>query len=138
MTTDAEVRDALAATKLFGSVKPRALAKIAGTAHVVQHDAGKELASEGRDGVGFHLILEGEAAVTVRGASRPSLGPGDYFGEISLIDGKPRSASVVAETPLTTVSLVSWNFAPLLDEEPEITKALLFAMCERLRSSEQA
>ena len=137
MTTDADVRDALAATKLFGSVKPRALAKIAGMATVVQHGAGKELASEGRDGVGFHLILEGQAAVTVRGVAGPRWA-GGLFGEISLIDGKPRSASVVAETPLTTISLVSWNFAPLLDEEPEVTKALLFALCDRLRTSEQA
>lgn len=78
----------------------------------------------------------GTASVTVHGTCRPSLRPGDYFGEISLIDGKPRSATVVAETPLTTISLVAWAFQPILDDEPEVAKVLLLHMCARLRAAE--
>jgi len=62
----------------------------------------------------------------------------DYFGEISLIDGKPRSATVRAESDLTTASLVTWNFRPLLDEVPGLAQALLLVLCERLRAVEQA
>ncbi len=72
----------------------------------------------------------------VGGHARANLGPGDYFGEISLIDGKPRSASVAAETELRTIFLARWNFAVLLDDEPEVTKNLLLAVCARLRLAE--
>ena len=86
--------------------------------------------------MGFHLIKSGTASVSVNGAERPDLGPGHYFGEISLIDGKPRSATVTAKTDLTTISLVSWAFKPILDEEPEVAKGLLTVMCARLRAVE--
>jgi CRP-like cAMP-binding protein len=138
MATDPSAVDALAATDLFGSLSKRALGKIATTAKVVHHAAGQELVTEGNGGFAFHLITDGSASVTVRGAGRQTLGPGEYFGEISLIDGKPRSATVTAQTSLTTLSLVSWQFAGLLAEEPDVTKGLLLALCQRLRASEQA
>ena len=72
----------------------------------------------------------------VGGTDRPALGPGDYFGEISLIDGKPRSATVRAETPLTTISLASWSFLPILDDQPEVSKQLLKVLCARVRAAE--
>ena len=74
--------------------------------------------------------------MTVGGNTRPDLGPGDYFGEISMIDGKPRSATVHATSPVTTISLASWAFHPILDEHPEVTKELLKVMCARLRAAE--
>jgi CRP/FNR family cyclic AMP-dependent transcriptional regulator len=138
MATDPSAVDALAATDLFGSLSKRSMAKVAARAKVVQHAAGKELTTEGDGGVAFHLITEGTASVSVRGTGRRTLGPGEYFGEIALIDGKPRSATVTAQTPLTTLSLVAWEFAPLLDEEPDVTKGLLLVLCGRLRSAEQA
>lgn len=138
MPVDPAVVEALAATDLFGSLGKRSLNRVAESARIVHHDAGKEVATEGRDGIGFHLITEGQASISVHGSARPSLGPGEYFGEISLIDGKPRSATVTAETALTTVSMPSWQFTPLLDSEPEIGHALLLVLCARLRSTEQA
>lgn len=101
------------------------------------HQQGKELTTQGREGVGFHLILEGSVDVAVNGVQAKTLGPGEYFGDISLIDGKPRSATITATSPLTTLSLVAWDFQPLLDEEPELTKALLLKMCERLRAARE-
>ena len=62
-----------------------------------------------------------------------TMGPGDYFGEMSLIDGKPRSASVVAKGDLRTLAIPAWNFGRLLDENPDIMKALLVAMSDRIR-----
>jgi CRP/FNR family transcriptional regulator, cyclic AMP receptor protein len=138
MATDPSVVNALAATDLFGSLSKRALGKIATSAKVVHHGPGEELTTQGNGGIAFHLITDGSASVSVRGTGRQTLGPGEYFGEISLIDGKPRSATVTAQTPLTTLSLVSWQFTPLLDEEPDVTKGLLLALCQRLRASEQA
>lgn len=138
MAADPNVVAALKRTDLFATLSKRALERVASQVNVVHHAAGKEITEEGGGGVGFHLITEGTASVSVRGESKASLGPGQYFGEISLIDGKPRSATVAAETPLTTLSLVTWVFNPILDEEPEVSKAILKVMCARLRAAEQA
>jgi CRP-like cAMP-binding protein len=137
MAADRRIVDAFAKTDLFRSLDPRALERVAETAKTVHHAEGKSLTSEGQSGIGFHLILEGTASVTVHGQDRHSLKAGDYFGEISLIDGKPRSATVTATSDLTTASIVSWEFEPLLLEEPQITKALLLVMCGRLRAAEK-
>jgi CRP/FNR family cyclic AMP-dependent transcriptional regulator len=137
MAADPAIAAALGKTDLFSSLSKKALDRIASQAKLISHDAGKEITEEGGGGVGFHLITEGTATVTVRGTRKASLGPGQYFGEISLIDGKPRSATVTAETPLKTVSLVTWVFNPILDEIPEVSKALLKVMCARLRAAEQ-
>jgi len=65
------------------------------------------------------------------------LGPGDSFGDIALIDDGPRSATVVAETPLQLLSITSWNFKPLLLERPQIAHKLLLQLCARLRDAEK-
>ena len=137
MAADQEIVQALGNTDLFSGVSKRALNAIAQQARVVKHEPGKEITEEGGGAVGFHLIREGEASVTVHGTPKPALGPGDYFGEISLIDGKPRSATVRAETPLTTVSLASWSFLPILDDQPEVSKQLLKVLCARVRAAER-
>jgi CRP/FNR family transcriptional regulator, cyclic AMP receptor protein len=136
MAADPEIVQALSGTDLFHGLSQKALKAIASQARVVRHDAGKEITEEGGGAAGFHLIREGTASVTVHGNSRPSLGPGDYFGEISMIDGQPRSATVKAETPMSTIALASWSFHPILDEEPEVSKALLRVLCARLRAAE--
>jgi|SRR5579875_1823248 len=138
MAADPTVVDALANTELFGSLGKKQLNRVAESARVVDHDGGKEIASEGREGIGFHLILDGHASVRVHGQDRPQLGPGDYFGEISLIDGKPRSATVIADGSLTTVSIPAWQFQPLLDDDPELSRQLLVGLCARIRRAEQA
>ena len=107
-----------------------------GGSRPVDHAAGKEITEEGGSATGFHLIRTGTASVTVGGQPRAGLGPGQYFGEISLIDGKPRSATVTADGPLQTISLASWSFKPILDEQPGVARALLVVMCERLRRAE--
>jgi CRP/FNR family cyclic AMP-dependent transcriptional regulator len=138
MAADPRIVDAFAKTDLFRGLDARALARVAETAKTVHHAAGKSLTSEGKSGIGFHLILEGTATVSVHGEERHALKAGDYFGEISLIDGKPRSATVTANADLTTASIVSWEFEPLLLEEPQVTKALLLVMCKRLRAAEKS
>jgi CRP/FNR family transcriptional regulator, cyclic AMP receptor protein len=137
MAADPAVTQALGATNLFSSLTAKALERVAGSARVIKHPAGSTLAAEGESGVGLHVITEGTASIDVKGESRGEIGPGAYFGEISLIDGRPRSATVIATTDLTTVSITAWDFAPLLDTEPEVSKALLLVLCARLRAAEQ-
>lgn len=136
MAADPDVVQALQQTDLFSGVGKKALQSIASQARVVDHAAGKEITEEGGGAAGFHLIRSGTASVSVHGTERPSLGPGDYFGEISLIDGLPRSATVTALEPLQTISLASWSFLPIIDDQPEIAKSLLKVMCARLRAAE--
>jgi CRP-like cAMP-binding protein len=136
MAADPEIVEALSGTDLFAGVGERAINAIAAEARVVNHAEGKDITEEGGGAAGFHLIRSGTVSVTVGGQSRPDLGPGDYFGEISMIDGKPRSATVQATSPVTTISLASWAFHPILDEHPDVTKELLKVMCARLRAAE--
>ena len=128
--------DSLRKVDLFAGLSKRALDKVASKARAVEHPAAKEIATQGQSGIGFHLLLTGTADVLVNGTVARHMVAGDYFGEISLIDGKPRSATVVTTSAATTLSLVAWDFTPLLDEEPELTKALLLATCKRLRDAE--
>jgi CRP/FNR family transcriptional regulator, cyclic AMP receptor protein len=136
MAADPEIVEALSGTDLFAGVGQKAVTAIAAQARVVSHAEGKDITEEGGGAAGFHLIRSGTVSVTVGGQTRPELGPGDYFGEISMIDGKPRSATVHATSPVTTISLASWAFHPILDEHPEVTKELLKVMCARLRTAE--
>lgn len=126
------------AVPLFSDFGEKGLQRVAAIAKEVQFPAGKEIAKQGETGVGFHMIVEGEATVSVDGVNHASLGPGSYFGEMSLLDGGPRSATVTAATELKTVSLTSWDFNVLLDQFPELMKSLLIQLCRRLRSVEQS
>jgi len=84
------------------------------------------------------MILDGEVDVSVDGKSHAKLGAGSYFGEMSLLDGGPRSATVTAVTELKTVSLTSWDFTALIDQYPEIARKLLVELCGRLRAVERS
>lgn len=123
---------------LFTGLSRKDLKGVAGAVREVRHPAGHRVVDEGGNALGFHLIVEGTAEVTINDTRRRTLGPGDYFGEISLIDGRPRSATVVAESPLRTLSLDSVSFNLLLDDHPAIARALLTVLCQRLRALEQA
>ena len=136
MAAPSNAATALRRVDLFSSLSDKSLGRLATRTSTVQHAPGKEVAIEGRTGIGFHLLLDGSAEVLVGDRPVRTLGPGDYFGEISLIDGKPRSATVRTAGGMTTLSLPAWGFAPLLDEEPAICKALLLALCGRLRTAE--
>lgn len=138
MASKSELAQQFAEVDLFTELPRRLVEKIAAIAREVTFNPGQEVVEEGHGGVGFHLILDGQATVQVRGQSRPDLGPGDYFGEISLVDGKPRSATVRAKTPLHTASLTVWDFQPLLERDTSIALALLRRMCARLRSVEDS
>ncbi len=135
---ESTVIDRLASVDLFRGLSRKELKRLATLAREVSHHPGHAAVAEGHLGVGFHLILDGTASVTSAGVQRHPLGPGDYFGEISLIDGQPRSASVVADGELRTLYIPREEFSSLLDQHPEISRALLMGLCARLRAVERA
>jgi CRP/FNR family transcriptional regulator, cyclic AMP receptor protein len=99
-------------------------------------DAGSTVADEGRTGAGFFVIETGEATVSVRGTEHGKLGPGDYFGEIALIDDGARSATVTADSELRCYGLTSWEFRPLVEGNASIAWKLLETMAKRLRAAQ--
>ena len=127
----------LASVDLFAGFSRKSLLRLSHIGREVQHPPGTKIASEGGGAAAFHLILEGRCHVEVRGVARPDLGPGEHFGEISLVDGKPRSATVRAgDDGLRTFGIPAWEFTGLLKERPELTRALLDNLCARIRSVE--
>jgi CRP/FNR family cyclic AMP-dependent transcriptional regulator len=127
----------LARVDLFAGFSRKSLLRLTRSGREVQRGPGYEVASEGGGAAGFHLILEGRGHVEVGGVARRDLGPGEYFGEISLVDGKPRSATVRAgDDGLRTFAIPVWEFRALLDDHPELTRALLDNLCARIRSIE--
>ena len=99
-------------------------------------DAGSTVVGEGKTGAGFFVIESGEATVSRRGEERGKLGPGDYFGEIALIDDGARSATVTADSELRCYGLTSWEFRPLVESNASIAWKLLETMAKRLRAAQ--
>jgi len=128
--------DALGRVPLFQGFSKKELETVLICAQEARFEPGAEVVREGGHGAGFHLILEGSASVTQGGRPVRSLGPGDSFGDIALIDGGMRTASVTADSPLHTLSLVEWEFKPLLLEHPQLAVKLLVELCRRLREAE--
>jgi len=122
----------LGSVPLFANLEPADLDSIAGRMKEVHFEAGRAIATQGDSGVGFHLIVDGEAEVTGEGVPVHRIGRGGYFGEIGLIDRGARSATVTAVTDLTTLAVVSWDFQPLLDN-PAFSRALLLGLCTLVR-----
>ena len=137
MSANEEVIPLLASVDLFREVPPKVLKTIAAAGRIVEHKPGHEVTSDGTRGAAFHLITEGTAEVEVRGKPRPGLKRGDGFGEISMIDGLPRTATVRAGTDgMTTFALASWDFLPILDENPTVSRTMLKVLCARIRTAE--
>lgn len=128
----------LGSVSLFEGLSKKELGAILRQSKGITFPAGKTIVKEGESGVGFHLIVEGTAKVSVRGRTRATLRRGDFFGELSLIDRGRRTATVKAETPVRTLSLASWEFLPLLDKNPPIARKILVEVCRRLRAVERS
>lgn len=126
----------LAKVDLFSGLSGRQLRKLEKLTRSVDHSSGQTVATEGHGPLAFHLIAGGTASVSVQGSEVRSLGAGDYFGEISAIDGKPRSATITATSALKTLAIPHHEFDRLLSDEPEFAHTILLVLCSRLRDAE--
>ncbi|MGQ0548631.1 MAG: Crp/Fnr family transcriptional regulator [Armatimonadota bacterium] len=133
MTKKAKV-DLLHKAAIFSGVPDRTLGTIADQAEVIDFPAGHYIVRQGQVGTGFYLLASGRASVTRGGETLARLGPGDFFGELSVIDQMPRTAHVVTEEPTTCLALASWNFMKLLEEHPKIALSVLREVARRLRA----
>ena len=130
--------DLLAGVPLFADLSAADLKRIALVAKRMRYREGAVVVEEGSTGGRFFVIQSGAARVVVRGRTRATLGPGAYFGELSVLDGEPRTASVVAAEPLEVWSIADFNFRPLLKDRPALALKLLAALTARLRRVENS
>jgi CRP/FNR family cyclic AMP-dependent transcriptional regulator len=121
---------------LFAGLEAKELQRLGESFKERTFQAGDTVASEGESGAGFFVIESGEASVAVGSEEVRRLGPGDYFGDIALIDMGARTASIKAETNLDCYGLTFWDFRPLVESDARIAWPLLQAMAKRLREAE--
>jgi CRP-like cAMP-binding protein len=129
----AEVVDHLRAVPLFQGLSDRALASVASLAAERSFADGDALTREGDDGDAFYAVTAGRVAVTRGGRGVAELGPGDFLGEISLIDGHPRTATATATGPVDTLCIRRDAFLALLDAHGAVRLGILMALTERIR-----
>ena len=121
------MEDVLQQVPLFSGLKGKQLKRIAEAMTERAFSAGEEITKEGEVSVGFYVIEEGRASVTMNDQQVGELGPGDHFGEISLIAETPRAATVMAETDMRCQGMTSWDFRKLVESNGEIAWAILAA-----------
>jgi CRP-like cAMP-binding protein len=124
--------------QLFENCSSRQLRAIARIAEVQETQAGAVLARIGEPGDRFFVIVDGAARIEVTPQKHGRMGPGEFFGEMSLLDGEPRSATVVADTPVRLLVIHRRDFMTLLREVPSLTQRMLVTLCQRVRSAEKA
>ena len=116
---------------LFAGLDKRDLQQIAGSMRERRFAEGDVLTEEGAGAAGFFIVAEGKANVTVGGELRGSVGPGDYFGEVALLTGSDRTATLVAVTDMVCYGMTSWDFRPLVESNSAIAWKLLKTMADR-------
>ncbi len=118
---------------LFEGLDRKDLEAIAGSMKQRTFAAGEAVTTEGEAGVGFFVIEEGRATVSVQGEERRTYGPGDHFGEVALIGEVDRTATIKAETDLRCWGMSSWNFRPIVEGNAQIAWKLLQSLAKMLR-----
>ncbi len=127
--------DLLAAAPLLDGVDVDGLARIADRVVEVAFAPGHVIARQGEVGTGFFVIASGGARVVRDGQTVATLTAGDFFGELSVLDGKPRNAQVIAEGETVCLALASWDFEAVVSEQPSVALAILRGLAARLRTA---
>ena len=125
--------DLLSTARLFDGVDAEGMDRIAAVAVEVEFPAGHVINRLGEIGTGFFVIVSGGVGVVREGAEVARLGPGDFFGELSVLDGRPRIAQVIADGPTTCLAIATWDFEAVLMAEPRVALAILRGLAGRLR-----
>jgi CRP-like cAMP-binding protein len=126
--------DSLKKVPLFAGLDDKELERIASVMNERRFRAGEMLTEQGASGVGFFIIEDGTGEVTVDGAARRTVGPGDYFGEIALLSesDRTRTATITATTDMLTYGMTVWEFKPLVEGNSHLAWKLLTAMAAKL------
>jgi CRP-like cAMP-binding protein len=137
LTRDSKT-DLLSKARLFDGVDAEGMDRIAAVAVEVEFPAGHVINRQGEIGTGFFVVVAGMVRVVRDGAEVAQLGPGDFFGELSVLDGKPRNAMVAAIGPTTCLAIATWDFEATLLANPAVTLAILRGVAARLREATDA
>jgi len=127
----------LARVPIFANCTAEEIGAIASVAQESGFGADQIIVTQGTPGQAFYLILSGRVEIIRDGQSLGSFGPGDFFGEMSLLDQAPRSATIKASEPTTCLMLSSWDFKALLEAHPSIAVKLLEVLSRRLRVADE-
>jgi CRP/FNR family transcriptional regulator, cyclic AMP receptor protein len=130
--------DLLRNVRLFSTCNKRELARIASLVDEVEAPEGKVIVRQGDPGRECFVIRDGKARAAIRGKGSAVLGPGSFFGEMSLLDQGPRSATVTAETDMHLLVLGSREFSSLVEEVPTVAVRVMRGLAERLREAERS
>ena len=128
----------LKARGLFEGMAEGDLKKLGKQMREIRHPKGAKPVVRGKDGVGFMVILEGQAEVATVDGRHRILGPGDHFGEMALLDQQGRSADITARTDMVSAAIPEWEFKEFLGNHPEVAYRLLQTLSRRLREAEEA
>lgn len=134
-TRTGDRHELLASLPLFAGMDPEHIDLLAATAAEVAFPVGRVIAHHGEIGTGFFVVLEGSVRVVRDGTVVARLGPGEFFGELSVLDGLPRTAQVAAEEPTRCLALASWDVERVLLENPSVALAVIRGLARRLRET---
>jgi CRP/FNR family cyclic AMP-dependent transcriptional regulator len=137
MARDRDLEGLIAGVDLFAGLSRSSMKHLVDATKEVTHPPGRTVAAEGQGALAFHILLEGSATVSKDGRELRTLGPGDYFGEISMIDGKPRSATVTTVDSVRALAIPHQDFEAVIDKDPDFARQLLKTLCARLREAEE-
>ena len=123
---------------LFSGVSKKGLRALVAAADEITVREGKDLVREGEHGRELYVVVSGSVRVVRKGRRVATMGPGDFFGELALVSGAPRTATVTTETETTVMVLDPRRFEVVMDREPQVAKAVMAAMADRLRAVERS
>ncbi len=133
-----EIIDLLMNTPIFSDTSEKSLVSMIKSAVIKTVSPGDKVVREGQGGVGFYLILDGKAEVIKEGKKLAELESGNFFGELGVIDGQPRTADVVAITETTCWILSQWAMKSVIANHPEVALSMLEELVRRLRATDAA
>lgn len=135
---DSHIASELGSVPFFSGLNAKQLKTVVETGRELSYKQGDTIVEEGKMGVGFYMIIDGKVEVRKGGKVLATLSKGQFFGEMSLIDEKPRSADVVAVQPTKCFTLSTWVFSALIKEHPELVLPMLKELAKRLRTAQSS
>ena len=137
-TENDAVADMLEKSPLWAGLSKQELRSIVKLSKERKFESGHTIVSKGESGIGFYLILDGAVEIRSDGNTLSKLGPGQFFGEMSVLDNQPRSADVVAVEPTRALIVSAWSFKALISDNPKIAVKMLQEFVRRLRRTNQS